>query len=307
MKPDRKPSRRFGRNGRLAAAAVAVAVVAATLALAASSPLGALNVLVPGDTHRRTADVAYGPLARQKLDVYAPVAAAPVAGWPVVVFFYGGSWNTGDRADYKFVGEALAARGILALVADYRLYPEVRYPSFLEDAAQALGWGLGEAKRLGGDPRRVFVMGHSAGGYNAAMLALDRRWHAGAGRSPGDLAGWIGLAGPYEFLPLRPDSPARPVFFHPDYPPGTQPLAHAGAGAPPALLAAPVNDRVVSPQRSTLALAQRLRAAGVPVTLRMYERVNHALLAGAFAWPLRGLAPVLDDVVAFVETAPPRR
>ena len=156
---------------------------------------------------------------------------APAGGWPVVVFFYGGSWNTGDRAQYRFVGAALASRGVLTLVADYRLYPEVRYPDFLKDSAAALAWGLENSDRLGGNPRRVFVMGHSAGGYNAAMLALDARWLRPLGHAPAELAGWIGLAGAYDFLPMtNPDT--RPVFFHPNYPPHTQPLEFASGQRP---------------------------------------------------------------------------
>ena len=289
------PSSLIGRAFGLLALAFA-----ALIALVACSPIKALDAVTRTDTYRFTPDVAYGPLPRQKLDIYTPVLTAPAAGWPVVVFFYGGSWNSGERAEYKFVGEALASRGVLMLVADYRLYPEVRYPSFLEDSAAALAYGLERAKALGGDPHRVFVMGHSAGGYNAAMLALDPRWLAGVGHKPGELAGWIGLAGAYEFLPLGPDSPARPVFFHPDYPPGTQPIDYATTGSLKAFLAAPINDKVVSPQRSTLAMAAKLRGAGVPVELKMYDGVTHALLAGAFARPLRGLAPVLDDVMAWI-------
>ncbi len=131
------------------------------------------------------------------------------------------------------LGQALAARGVLTLVADYRLYPEVRYPDFLVDSAKATAWGLENAARLGGDPHRVFVMGHSAGGYNAAMVALDGRWLQPAGHQPRELAGWIGLAGPYDFLPTdNPD--AQAVFFHPHYPPHAQPIefAHAQAPAP---------------------------------------------------------------------------
>jgi acetyl esterase/lipase len=291
----------LGRIG----AALAVCLVGVA-ALVACAPLATLNALARSDTYRPTDGVAYGPLPRHRLDVYTPTAAAPAAGWPMVVFFYGGSWNTGERGDYKFIGEALAEHGILTLVADYRLYPEVRFPSFLEDSALALAWGLEHARRLGADPRRVFVMGHSAGGYNAAMLALDPRWLAPTGHRAGELAGWIGLAGAYEFLPLAPDSPARPVFFHPDYPPDTQPIAAVTGASLRAFLAAPSHDQVVSAARSTRAMAARLRAAGVPVELRLYDGINHALIAGAFARPLRGLAPVLDDVAAFVAATPPR-
>jgi acetyl esterase/lipase len=279
----------------------------ALAALVASAPTRALNLLArAGPGHTLSEGVAYGPMPRQALDVYTPTSAAPPGGWPMVVFFYGGSWNSGARADYGFVGAALAARGVLTLVADYRLYPEVRFPEFLNDCAQALGWGLGAATRLGANPKRVFVMGHSAGGYNAAMLALDPRWLASTGHTPAELAGWIGLAGPYDFFPTsNPD--AQPVFFHPHYPPRAQPIEFASASAPRSFLAAPVNDVLVNPTRSTRSLAARLQAAGVPVTLQMYERANHMTLIGAFALPLRWIAPVLDEVGAFIDAAPPAR
>ena len=291
---------------RPVALALGLAFGGALLALliwAARSPAGVLNAIAALRTRQVASAVAYGPQPRQQLDVYAPAGSAPARGHPVVVFFYGGSWNQGERADYRFVGEALAARGALTLVADYRLYPEVRYPDFLTDCALALAWGLREAERLGGDPRRVFVMGHSAGAYNAAMLALDASRLAPTGFKPQALAGWIGLAGPYDFLPLS-NPQARPVFFHPDYPPGTQPLAYASATAPRSFLGAAAEDRLVNPQRNSAQLAQRLRAAGVLVELRLYPRVNHLTLVGAIAAPLRWLAPVLDDVVGFIEAAP---
>jgi acetyl esterase/lipase len=273
---------------------------AALVSVAACSPLGTLNAVIPSGSYTISADVAYGPLARQRLDIDRPSSTAPAAGWPVVVFFYGGSWNRGEKADYKFAGEALASRGVLTLVADYRLYPEVRYPDFLKDSASALGYGLQEAARLGGDPKRVFVMGHSAGGYNAAMLALDARWLGEVGRKPSELAGFIGLAGPYEFLPMtNPD--AQPVFFHPNYPPNTQPIEFASAAAPRIFLGAALKDNLIDPQRNTVALAAKLQAAGAPVTLKMYDRVNHMTLVASLARPLRFLAPTLDDVVAFID------
>jgi acetyl esterase/lipase len=188
---------------------------------------------------------------------------------------------------------------VLTLVADYRLYPEVRYPDFLDDSAQAVAYGLREAARLGGNPKRVFVMGHSAGGYNAAMVALDERWLKHAGQSPAALAGWVGLAGPYDFLPIEnPD--AKPVFFHPNYPPGTQPIGHVHAGAPPAFLGAASKDHLVDPQRNTVGLGEKLKAAGVPVTVKLYDRVNHVTLIASFSGPLRWMSPALDDVAAFV-------
>ncbi len=285
-----------------------LAALVAALALVACSPITALNALAPAGTHTRTAGVAYGDGPRQKLDIYRPAQPAPTGGWPVVVFFYGGSWNSGARGDYAFVGEALAARGILTLVADYRLYPEVRYPDFLRDSAAALAWGLEHASPLGGNPRRVFVMGHSAGAYNAAMLALDARWLQGnpaGAHHPDELAGFIGLAGPYDFLPMTNED-TQPVFFHPNYPAGSQPVSHVSRTAPPTFLGAARDDRLVDPQRNTLGLASRLQALHVPVTVKTYDGVSHATLIGAFGAPLRWLAPVLDDVVAFIQRTPPR-
>jgi acetyl esterase/lipase len=222
-----------------------------------------------------------------------------------VLFIYGGTWNRGERADYRFVGEALASEGLFTVIADYRLYPEVRWPDFLHDCALALRWVFDEAGKgglAGGlpiDPARIYVMGHSAGAYNAAMLALDPRWLAPHGLTPAKLAGWIGLAGPYDFLPVtEPD--AKPVFFHPNYPAGTQPIELATANAPRTLLGAARNDTLVNPTRSTVGLGAKLEALGVPTTVQLYDGVDHFTLIGAFARPLRWMAPVLKDVGRFV-------
>ncbi len=284
----------------------ALLTIMSTFLMAGCSATGALNALTSNSSYALSANVAYGTQPRQKLDIYTPTATPPAQGWPVVVFIYGGSWNSGERAQYKFVAEALAARGVLTLVADYRLYPEVRYPDFLSDSAQALAYGLDHAAQLGGDPKRVFVMGHSAGGYNAAMLTLDARWLKATGHGPNELAGWIGLAGPYDFYPIvNPD--AKPVFFHPNYPENSQPIAFASPNAPRSFLAAAVDDKLVNPQRNTVQLAEKLQAAGVPVTVKLYPHASHTTLIGAFAWPLRWIAPVLEDVQAFIAATPPAR
>lgn len=269
----------------------------------ACSPLGVLNRLTPTAAYTATTDIEYGTDPREKLDVYRPRPSADVPaprdGYPVVVFFYGGTWISGDRRDYKFIGEALAAQGIVTIVADYRLYPQVRYPDFLADCARAVAWAQREAGRYGGDTRRLYVMGHSSGAYNAAMLALDPRWLKAAGLAPADLAGWIGLAGPYDFLPMT-NVDAQPVFYHPHYPAGSQPVAYASRAAPRTFLGAPASDDLVDPERNTRQLAEKLQAAGVSVTLRVYDWVNHYTLIAVFARPLRGLAPVLKDVAGFV-------
>ncbi|SDU14914.1 alpha/beta hydrolase [Pseudomonas yamanorum] len=269
--------------------------------LAACSPIKVLNALTPTSTFTKTSSIAYGDDPRQKLDIYRPVTALPDA--PVVVFFYGGSWNSGSKDDYGFVGEALASRGIVVVIADYRLYPQVRYPLFLQDGAQAVAWAHQHSADYGGDPRKLYVMGHSSGAYNAAMLALDPQWLAGVGLSPSVFKGWIGLAGPYDFLPIE-NREVRPVFFFPDSPPDSQPINHVSHDAPPSLLIASVDDNLVNPTRNTGGLANKLRAAGVPVEAFYFTKTSHATLVASISRPLRWLAPVLDRVTAFIKFTP---
>ena len=276
-----------------------ITVLLAAVVTVACSPLRVINAVTPGGSSEKMHDIAYGSDPRNKLDIYRPQEGGTAA--PVVVFFYGGSWNTGSRRDYAFVGEALAARGIVAVLPDYRLYPQVRYPDFLDDSAQAVAWTLKEIDKHGGDPKRVFVMGHSAGAYNAAMVAIDPRWLAKQGIAPTALRGLIGLAGPYDFIPItNPD--AQPVFFHPNTPPSSMPVNHVSANVPPALLIASHEDKIVNAVRNTGGLSRRLREAGVPVQEVYFDQTSHASLIGAIAWPLRGIAPVLDTVVAYVQS-----
>ena len=285
--------------GRLPIYALATLVVVLG-GLAACSPLRALNALSPGGASQASAGIPYGSNPRHKLDIYTPNGGA--AGAPVIVFFFGGNWTAGERADYAFVGRALASRGIVAVIPDYRLYPEVRYPDFLDDAAQAVAWTAREIGRYGGDPARLFVMGHSAGAYNAAMIALDGSYLGKFGLKPAALRGWIGLAGPYDFLPVE-NKVTRPVFHFPDTPPASQPINHVGVSAPPALLIAASSDSLVNPARNTGGLASKLRSKSVAVTEVYYDGVSHTTLVGSIAAPLRGLAPTLDAVDGFVNGA----
>ena len=268
--------------------------------LSACSAVDLLNATVATDTYRRTDGLAYGAHPRQQLDVYRPKDA--VSNAPMVVFFYGGNWSFGERGDYRFVGEALASQGIVTLVADYRLSPEFRYPAFVEDSAGATRWAFDHASEYGANPSRIFVMGHSAGAYNAAMLALDKRWLEARGLLPSRLAGWIGLAGPYDFLPIG-EPKTRVAFNWPATPKDSQPLSHASGGSPPALLLAPVTDKVVDPVRSTVAMAARLKSSGVKVESALFDNVSHVMLLASMASVLRGRAPVLEQVSAFVKSS----
>jgi acetyl esterase/lipase len=265
--------------------------------LAGCSPIRVISGLTPSHTYRRTAGLTYGRGARQVLDVYRPAISTSAA--PVIVFFYGGNWNSGNRADYLFVGEALAARGCVVVIPDYRLYPDVRFPDFLADCAAATAWTAANIAAYGGNPRRLFLMGHSAGAYNAAMLAFDGRYLEGARVERNTLRGFIGLAGPYDFLPLQ-GPVTKEVFGFPYTPVTTQPIHFVSADAPPSLLMTGSADTTVDPGNSAR-LAARLRSAGVPVREVVYPGAGHMTIVGALATPLRLVTPpALDDVVAFV-------
>jgi acetyl esterase/lipase len=280
------------RSPRLGLAAAAAALTAAC------SPLSMFATLAPKDPAIRSVDgAAYGSDPRQKLDVYAPRGAA--GGAPVAVFFYGGSWDTGRRQDYNWVGRALAARGFVTVVADYRLYPQVRYPGFLEDGARAVRWSVDHAKDFGGDPGRIVLIGHSAGAYSALMLGLDRRYLVEAGVDPSRIRAMAGLSGPYDFLPLEGEITPK-IFGQEKDLQATQPLAHVRPDAPPAFLATGDQDTMVYP-RNTTALAAALRARGAVVEAHLYPGVDHVKMVLALSRTFRGTAPVLDQMTAFLD------
>ena len=216
----------------------------------------------------------------------------------MVVFFYGGAWRSGYKELYRYVGKALARRGYVAVVPDYRIYPEARYPDFVEDGARVVRWVKDNVSRFGGDPEKIFLKGHSAGAHIAAMLAIDARWLREVGLEPRrDIAGLIGLAGPYDFMPLH-DATLAVIFGGADRP-ETQPIFHVTPGAPPALLLTGGKDWLVEPGNATR-LAARLSAAGNVATVRTYRRVGHFTIVAALAPLLRLFVPVLRDTEAFI-------
>ncbi|UJW83909.1 alpha/beta hydrolase [Devosia sp. SL43] len=265
----------------------------------AISILSIINVLSPkdGGSRKVARDVPYGAAARQKLDIYAPRDA--VGPLPVVFFVYGGSWSDGDRRNYDFVGRALAAQGFVTVIADYRLLPEVEYPEFLEDCAEAFGWVAEHIGQYGGDAQRMALMGHSAGAYNAAMLALDPAYLAERNLL-GRVRCLVGLSGPYDFFPFDGPITLR-TFGAVHEPTTTQPINHVTAKASPMFLATGDKDTLVYP-RNTVALAARLRAAGVDVLERHYETLGHPGTLLALGRPARGIAPVLADVADYLQS-----
>ncbi len=275
------------------------------LGLSGCSPLALFDALGPRDGGGKLAigNAAFGDDPRQRLDVFTPSEGATDA--PVLVFFYGGSWNSGSKSDYAFVGQALAAQGFVTVVPDYRLVPQVRFPDFLDDGAAAIAWVRDNIAAYGGDPRRVVLAGHSAGAYNAAMLGLDPQYLRRAGVDPRVIKAVAGLSGPYDFLPL--DHPASlATFGQAEDKAATQPVTFAGPHSPPAFLATGEADDVVRP-RNTKSLAERLRNARVPVQERIYPRLDHTDTLLALSVTFRSKAPILAEMTAFLRQHAERR
>lgn len=283
----------MGRN--ISTTVKSAAAASLVVLLAGCSPLELLNKTSPDRHYERTADVAYGPDSRHVLDIYRP--ASPLPSSPLVVFFYGGGWRSGDKNNYEFVASALTASGITVVVPDYRLFPDVAFPAFVEDAAAAVSWSVRNAGELGVSPDAVFLMGHSAGAHIAALLALDRSY---LGRDSGTevaIRAWVGLSGPYDFLPIE-WSYLQDVFPEPVRE-QSQPVNFVTPDAPPALLIHGTDDSTVRIENS-LSLLRRLHEKGVAARLERYEDVGHVSVVLALAPTLDFLADTLQDSRGFI-------
>ena len=286
-----------------AASAGAALLAALLLAGCATVELGAANAVeLGGDGYRRESGIAYGTHPRQRLDVYVPTA--PAAGpRPLVVFVHGGRWSSGSKDQYRFVAAGLAARGVVTVVPDYRLYPEVRMAAAAADVARAVVWAERAAARYGADPAGVAVMGHSAGAQLAALVATDQHWLAEAGGTP--VRALVGLAGPYDFLPLTDDD-LRDYFGPPERYRESQPVNYVDATSAPALLVHGLDDTTTRP-RNTESLAARLRASGVPVEVRLMPGEDHSAVLRRFVRLYRADDPVYGELVRFLFAPPPRQ
>lgn len=261
------------------------------LAACTSTYFAVLNRGLPPEPARSLSFLPGQPIG---LDVYPAAGDHPA---PVLVFFYGGRWQGGERADYAFVGEQLAKAGILTVVADYRLYPEVRFPVFVEDAAAAVAWTHENAPRFGGRRDSLFVAGHSAGAHIAALIGTDPDYLAAHGLHPRDLAGVIGIAGPYDFLPLLDDDLIDIFGSDPARQAASQPVNHVDGDEPPFLLLHGESDLLVWALNSRR-LAARFTEVGGSAELHTYPGVGHVRILGSLRYPL--LAPARADLIDFV-------
>ena len=270
-------------------------IIAATAFVGGCSPLTLLNASAGSSDYHRTSDLSYGSAPRQKLDIYIPIEDAKNAD--VVMFFYGGRWRSGDKEDYRFVAEGLAAKGFITVIPNYRLYPQVDWQDFIADAASAYQWVEVHISAYDGNPRRIFLMGHSAGAHIAAMVALNQtvRNQAGSHIAP---CGMIGLAGPYDFLPFE-DADVREVFSSAIHPIETQPIFYADRTDPSLLLLTGDADTTVKP-RNSHRLAEAMQQRGGKARVIAYPNIAHIGILISLARSLNFIAPTLEDTTNFI-------
>ena len=256
-------------------------------------PIDALNAVLPNSGYTQQS-LNYGGLPRQALDIYRPKLAKPNA--PPILFVYGGAWREGDKKDYVFVAHALTSLGHTVIIPNYRLYPQVQFPAFIQDLALALAYTERHATQLLGKPLdRFIVMGHSSGAHTAALLATRPHYLRAQGVSA-QLVGLIGMAGPYD-LPL--DLPEVSQVFGAATADQVKPVVNIPVNMPRSLLLhGAADDRVIP--RHTQVFAASLAQAGHAVEVRIYPKVDHVKLLAGLAQPLRALSPSYDTIAQFL-------
>jgi acetyl esterase/lipase len=281
------------------ASSIGVVLLASLLAACSTSKFLVANAPTVFSGVDRHLDLPYGQDPRQRLDIYEPrkTTGATSDSRPVVMFWYGGSWTAGAKAHYRFVGTTLAERGFVAVLPDYRLYPEVTFPVFDADGARAVAWVEQHAQEFGGDPHRIVLMGHSAGAHTAAFLAFNHAFLEKYGGDPRSIRGLVGLSGPYT---LVPDTDVLHATFPAPYTENDwQPIHFVDASAPPTLLLHGLDDTDVAPEQA-VKLRDALLRNHTQVDLRLYPHRGHADTVGPFALVLRWRTSAVEDTVEFI-------
>jgi acetyl esterase/lipase len=265
----------------------------------ACSPVKVLNSFVPDAGYELISSIEYGANSRQKLDIYLPKNTNTLgAAKKVIIFYYGGNWDSGERADYKFAAEALVSQGHIVVVPDYRVYPEVLFPELMVDPVTAAKWVKTNIKKYNGDANKVFLAGHSAGAHIAVMMAVNAEYLATVSLKPTDFAGVIGLAGPYDFLPLTSDT-LKTIFGPKDERWKSQPINFVDGKNPPLLLAVGMKDGTVWP-RNSINLANKIKESNGQVEVIKFANYGHVDMVAKLAKPLRGNGELLKAISAFI-------
>ena len=268
----------------------------------AAASLKFINALAIVPSKRLHKNLAYDNYPETKLDVYLPKtvgAGSDTVKAPVIVFFYGGCWGAClkfYKSDYRFVAESLAKEGYIVVLPDYRYHPNVKFPAIMADATAAVEWVSDNIEQYGGDPEQLFLAGHSAGAQMTALLTLNEDYLPP--KIHRHIKGFIGLAGPYDFLPF--DQAYQLTLFGPEenYP-ISQPINYVDGNEPPLLLLYGNDDSVVFP-RNIENLSKKVMQLGGEVEVHRYDGIDHPGVVGALSRPMRNRQPVFTDILNFL-------
>lgn len=264
------------------------------------SPTTLINVVSPSNHYDKKTNIAYGKYERQKLDIYIPnYLEEEHKNSTVIVFFHGGGWDSGNKNKYKFVASRLTLEGYTVVIPSYRIYPNVVFPTFIEDAALAIAWLKNNQNDYSINTDKVYVMGHSAGAHIASLLTADKRYLESAGISVSYIAGFIGLAGPYNFLPLTSDKLKK--IFPKEIRTNSQPINFVDGTEVPYLLLHGTDDKTVWPQNSQT-LAEKILSKNGNVTLQLYEGINHIGIISPFIPGFKNSTPTVQDIINFINS-----
>ncbi|KAA0931255.1 alpha/beta hydrolase [Psychrobacter sp. ANT_H59] len=293
---------RVGVTTALAVGSIALATQQAQ----ALSALAIVNGITSNGGIGVSKDILYGDEPLQDLDIYYPKPLAQAMktnttikqDYPMVVFVHGGSWESGSKEEYAFVGQSLAQAGYVTAVINYRKAPEHVYPDYVEDTAQAIAWSYKNAKRFHANPERFAVVGHSAGAFNAVAAVANEDFLKPYGIKPKDITAVIGIAGPYSY-DFRKFSSVT-AFAADATPDEVMPDRQIKGQQPPYLLLTAEKDKVVYATNTTK-MTQALKAAGVTVQTSEIAGASHATSIGAMAPPLRWVNDVRAQVLSYLD------
>ena len=246
---------------------------------------------------KKAFDLPYGKHERQKLDV---VWSDDNKEAPVVIFFHGGSWRWGVKDFYREIGEEFARNGVTFVLANYRLYPEVRFPAFVEDAAQVVKWTRAHVARYSADPEKIFLMGHSSGAHIVSHLALDEKYLKAVGGDFSWIKGVVGLSCPYTFQPST-EWMYEDIFFPLANSPKVIPISLVDGDEPPFLVLHGRHDYLVDVKQAE-AFVKRIKAKGGEVTHKIFNFHGHfSMIRRLTSWYV-GPKGILHEVLDFVQT-----
>ncbi len=264
-----------------------------------NAALQVVNLPVKLTTQQVKTDVTYGPENRHKLDMYYPTIGTR-GSLPVIVFFHGGNWQEGDKSQYRFVAETLAAEGYAVAIPNYAKFPPHKFPTFVQDGARAVSYIHKNANNLGVNPERIYLAGHSAGAQIGALLAADRRYLRQVGCTRACVRAFVGIAGPYAFTP--DDYDLQAIFGPAErYPMMRVPTFVDGQQAPMLLLYGE-DDKSVEPSNHEQ-LAAAIKKRGGTVKVITYPRIGHYTILAEFIHLLRDQSDVVPDMIDFYKKA----